>query len=402
MTAGPALSLSVLDGPEALRAIAAEWDTCVLATGADIQFIADWVLTWWKHFGRGRRFAALCLKDGEALVGVLPLCIEQVWAGLLPVRVARIAGSDHNYAILRFPLPVDRAEAAFAQVFARLICEDGCHLISLSPVSGASPDLLPLRAAAATAGLKSGPVKGARNHVLMRLPATVEDYWAGLSRRRPREHRRSLRKMEEHWRLTHRTSTPETVAADFERFAALHGTQWASTGRGGHYRDWPGSFAYYRDLLVCLAPLGRGLIEEHLGNGAVLSSRLTFRLGDTAYWRLTARCLDRDAGRTGAARVGMVERIERSIGAGARTIELGAGDYDYKVTFGGELIPLHQVVLYPRRRGGHLRARVLLAWADLVNVLYYRLWFMKLAPRVRQKLGLKPRPLWRHWIRTRL
>ena len=42
-----------------------------------------------------------------------------------------------------------------------------------------------------------------------------------------------------------------------------------------------------------------------------------------------------------------------------------------------------------------------LTQADLIHLLYYRVWFLKLAPRLRQKLGLKPRPLWRLWIRSR-
>jgi CelD/BcsL family acetyltransferase involved in cellulose biosynthesis len=402
MVACSELSLSIVDGPESIRAIAVDWDACVLATGADIQFTADWVLTWWSHFGGTRRLAAICLKDGARIVGVLPLCIETVWAGPFPVRVARIAGADHNYPIMRFALPADRIEIAFAQICAQVFGANMCHLLSLSPVSGASLDLLPIRAAAAVTGLEVGSAEATRKHVLMRLPATVEDFWAGLSGSRRKEHRRSLRKMEELWKLSHRTSTPDTVSADFERFAALHGAQWAATGRGGHYSDWPGSFAYYRDLLVRLAPLGRGFVEEHLGSGELLSSQLTFRLGSATYWRLTARSLDPEAARTGSARVGMVERIEQLFGTSSRTLEMGAGDYSYKLSFGGELIPLHQVALYSRLGLGRLLARTLLAWCDLVDYLYYRLWFIKLAPPIRDKLRLKPRPLWRLWIRTRL
>lgn len=403
MTAAPAFAVSVRHGPEALAAMAADWDGCVVATGADIFFTTDWVLTWWAHFGRGRKLVLLCLHDGACgLAGVLALAVETVWAGPLPVRVARLAGGDPNYAILRFPVPAEAAEAAFAALLAEVPRRTDCRILSLSPVSGACPDLAPLRAAAAAAGLDSGPEATDRNHVLMRLPASVEAWWDGLSRSRRREQQRSLKKMQECWRLEHHVSTPATVGADFDRFAALHGAQWAASGRGGHYRDWPGSQAYYRDLLLRLAPKGRGLIEDHLGDGAVLSTQLTFRLGETAYWRLTGRSLAPEVIRTGASRVGMVERIEQLIGAGVCTVELGAGDYDYKLHYGGELVDLHRVALIPQRGAERLQAKALLAWADLVNLLYYRLWFLKLAPRVRQRFGLKPRPLWRHWIRTRL
>lgn len=404
MTLSPAPVVSVLDDPAALAAVARDWDACVLAAGADIFFTSDWVQTWWAHFGGGRRFRALlCHEDGR-LQAVLPMAVETLWAGLLPVRVARLAGADTSYAALRFPVPTDpaRAEAAFAAFLAHLAGSEVALVISLSPVSAACPDLAPLLAAAATVGLEPGAQGRPRNHVMMRLPATVETWWAELSRSRQKEHQRSLKKMAGRWQLEHRASAPPTAGLDFDRFAALHAAQWQATGRGGHYGDWPGSQAYYRDLVTRLAPQGRALVEEHLGSGMVLSSRLTFRLGETAWWRLTARSLDAEAARMGAARVGMVERIERLIAAGVRVVELGAGDYDYKQAYGGELVVLHRVALLPRRGAGRIAARALLAWADLVDLVYYRLWFVKLAPRLQQKLGLRPRPLWRHWIRTRL
>ena len=81
-----------------------------------------------------------------------------------------------------------------------------------------------------------------------------------------------------------------------------------------------------------------------------------------------------------------------------RLVEAGAGEYEYKLSYGGELVPLHSIVLAADRPGARFGMRALLLWADALHLGYYRVWFLKLRPR----LGLRPRPLWTRWIRSRL
>jgi hypothetical protein len=40
-------------------------------------------------------------------------------------------------------------------------------------------------------------------------------------------------------------------------------------------------------------------------------------------------------------------------------------------------------------------------WSGLVDLVYYRLWFLKLAPTLR-RIGLARAPLWQYWVKTRL
>jgi hypothetical protein len=52
--------------------------------------------------------------------------------------------------------------------------------------------------------------------------------------------------------------------------------------------------------------------------------------------------------------------------------------------------------------GGTTRARaktrLLNRWSDLLHLLYYRIWFSRIAPH----LPLPRRPLWRIWMRSHL
>lgn len=392
--------MDVLDDTSAVAACRTEWDACVVATGGDLYFTTDWVLTWWHHFGKGRRFVAYRLTDAAGPVGVLAFAVETFWLGPFPVRVARLAGMDHNYAILGFPLRSDRADGALELVFDNLLRKHGCAGISLSPVSDGADGLVAVRAAAVSHGQCLMRDEVRRQHTVMHLPETFDAYLAALSKSRRREYRKDLGQLSERSALALRVSAPETVERMMATFIELHTAQWAAAGRGGHFGDWPGSADYYTDLVARLAGPEQAFLEEHRGGDVLLSSQLAFRHGGRCYWRLVARTLDPEPVRLGAGRVGMVERVRLMIEQGVRVIEAGAGEYDYKLSYGGQLVPLRQVVVGTTRKA--FRLRLLLAWANLLDLLYYRVWFKKLAPRLRHLTGAKPRPLWRAWIRTRL
>lgn len=400
MSSGPTLRMEVLDSPEELAACRTEWDACVTATDGDIYFTVDWIRTWWRHFGKGREFAAYRLIDAAGPVGVLAFVVETFWLGPFPVRVARLAGMDPNYAILGFPLRSDRAAEALELVFDDLLRTRDCNGISLSPVSGIAAGLSAIRSAAGSSGRCLVRDEGRRQHTVMHLPHNKEDYWNSLSKSRQKEFRRSRNKMQSRFVLKHHVSSAHDIDDCYKIFVSQHNQQWSAVGKGGHFSDWPGSAEFYKNLMQSLSPSGCSVVEMHFGDEKILSCRLTFIFGDRAYWRLTARTLDDEAVRMGVGKVGLVERVQKLIDGGVKTIEAGAGEYDYKLSYGGELVPLHQIVVGAPRKT--FRLRLLLAWSDILDLLYYRIWFLKLAPRLRRLTGAPPRPLWRVWIRTRL
>jgi hypothetical protein len=83
---------------------------------------------------------------------------------------------------------------------------------------------------------------------------------------------------------------------------------------------------------------------------------------------------------------------------GRTNVEAGPGHYDYKVRLNGEELALRRVVLTHSSASARARSALLLRWADLLHLVYYRGWFLKVAPR----LGRFRRPLVRAWIRSRI
>ena len=73
-----------------LASVEAEWSAlCDQARAGNVFLSPEWLGPWWKHFGAGREVRAIALRDGDKLVGFLPLFRENAHAGGLPItRVA--------------------------------------------------------------------------------------------------------------------------------------------------------------------------------------------------------------------------------------------------------------------------------------------------------------------------
>lgn len=391
------VELDVLTDIDALAPLAADWDACLEDHGGDIYHSAAWLRVWWAHFGKRRKLALFCLRASGRLVGVIPFVIER----LGPARLARLAGADPNYPFLGFGIDPDHEEAVWSAALDHLARARGCDLVSLAHLSDQAAPQAAMKAAPAS-GLTLLRDDGAREHTLMRPPGAFDAYMAGLSKTRRWEYRRDLKKMAERFEVERTVSDPAVATEALDRFIDLHQAQWRAADRQGHFDDWPGSRAFYHEATAALAPAGQALVLDHLGEGQPLSSQFILLFGDRAYWRLSARSLDPDFAEFGLGRFSLVELTRFLIERGVRQIEGGAGKYEYKTKFGFEEQPLRRLLLVRDTGPARAKARLLLAWADLLDLAYYRIWFLKLAPRLRARLKLKHRPLWSSWIRTRI
>lgn len=398
------LRISWISRLEDLIPLFPPWQQLATRTAADVYLWPDWIEVWWRHFGHGRRLMCMVAHQGERLVGVLPFALERIWAGPVPLTVARIAGTDPHCILLRLPMEADIAGKVLPICCSHLFNRCGCDVISLTPVSDRSDLAILARGLEVGSALCRRTEAPYGEHVVFDLPESFDTYLAGISKKRRGQFRRDLRTLEAEYQLREGIGAP--TAADFAAFVDFHAQQWQAVGKGGHFGDWPGSAEFYTALIgqqrhgqTGQAPLQLHSLTGHIGP---LATQFLLVSGQTVHWRLPARTLDAGAERLSVGKVGLLLMIERLIRCGVTCIEAGRGEYEYKLAYGGKSVPVRQILLGPATWSGRMRVRLLTAWAGLVNLLYYRLWFLKIAPRMRQMTGSKPRPLWRHWIRTRL
>jgi CelD/BcsL family acetyltransferase involved in cellulose biosynthesis/glycosyltransferase involved in cell wall biosynthesis len=383
---------------EDLDRVRDEWDSFVEQSGSDIYFMVDWLQAWWTHYGQGRTFHGLIMWDGARMVGALPFCVQRVWAGPVSVRLAKFVGADSTIPVFT-PAIAEGFEEPVVHAALELLFDDaGCDAVSLSPLSGLSPVAVAAERAAAGDAFRLVHSDSPGPHTVFKLPGSFEEYLQSLSKAQRKTHRRYLRTLNSCHEISFRTVSGDEAIGCFDRFVELHAAQWRPRGKLGHFGDWPASADFNRDLISRMAATGRVRFYELAGDGRVLALEYCFVLGERCYFRLRARDPDPELEKLRIGRLSHTEMFRLLIEAGQRVVETGPGHYDYKLRLGAEEHQLRRIVISRRSGPPRWRTAVLVRWADLLQLAYYRGWFLKVRPR----LGLSPRPLRQPWIVTRI
>jgi CelD/BcsL family acetyltransferase involved in cellulose biosynthesis len=376
-----------------------EWDQFVRDVGGELYVTFDWCRIWWRHYGQQRSLRLYTFREGSRLVGLAPMFIERVRLGPVSLKIAKRVGADFAMTVFALPLAADYVEIAYGELITRLIEGENCDAIWFGFMPGNDPTIGGLRQACRS--LKELMIVArdapAGPHTLFRLPDSFEAYLAGLDSRQRQNFQRRFKLLKKSYKVESDTvqysSEAEGAFADFK---ALHDNQWKAQGKLGHFGDWPGSELFNKELVSALSQLGRLRVVRLIADQRVLSYQYTFIFGDCCYWRLTARGAEREWDRFGLGILGLVHLIEAMTKEGVRRIEAGIGHYDYKLQFGGEEFETRSIVVVTP--GAALRTRIFLKLSEYFHFAYYRVWYLRLAPR----LGLMRWPLWPSWIRCRL
>jgi CelD/BcsL family acetyltransferase involved in cellulose biosynthesis len=293
----------------------------------------------------------------------------------------------------------DVAAEAFTQA-AKQLFEDGRADMLHMTGSGASSQLDAVRRSAERIAGIAEVVRDRESgsHTVFDMSGGFDAYMRGLSSHQRSNYRRKATKLSGTFKVdVDVVRDGSMLDREFKSFVEMHQAQWRAVNKLGHFDDWPASRGFSWDLVRTLAQLDRVRLVRLLADDRVVAYYWCFALNDTYYWRLSARLLGDEWDRFALGRVGVVKMMEAADAEGITAIEAGVGSYGYKENLNANTFPLHSVALVRRRPGSRLRARLTLAWGDILNLAYYQVWYVRVAPRVR----VLRRPLWRSWIRRR-
>jgi CelD/BcsL family acetyltransferase involved in cellulose biosynthesis len=384
-----------VDGADSLLSHFEEWQDLVDRTSADLFLSPMWLRSWSGTIGKGRRITGLVARVNGKMVGLLPFMIDIIWIGPLPLRIARLAGSDPHSLNLTLPIEAALRFEMLRRAFDGLLRRNRCFAVSLTPISARADYLDVLRQAGRDTVGAVFVDEIIDSHVIFDLPNSFDDYLSKqVSKSRRSQFRQNVTKLKTEYDLVDRTFVPNST--DFAAFEGMHAAQWHASGKGGHFSDWPGTAEFFRHLSDESRPEQGVVFDCQSGNFGPIYTQFALISGRRCHWRLPARALDERADRLGMGSIGMGLSIQHLIARGVTMVEAGRGKYDYKLAYGGKDVAVHRILIC---RGSPW---LLLAWTNLLDLLYYRLWFKRIAPRLRQYFGLSPRPLRRFWIGSRI
>jgi hypothetical protein len=314
------------------------------------------------------------------------------------VNVVKLIGADFMPITFRFPVLDDRLDAVVAGFISKLNTIYRWDIIYIGALCGHYPCVDHLVKSIELSTQKRCCVKISSNQVQTYYPVTSswDEQFSSLQSKQKSYLKKSFKEIEKRGlTLSSKMISYEDFDDAFEGFVEMHQFQWQSQGMPGHFVDWPYSQDFHKEVAKGLALQGNLRLLQIMVNENVISYEYMFKFSHAYQAYLTARS-NLDGGTRIDHRVRYSEKVRHAISEGLSFIDSGRGKYDYKIEMGGQLTPVHAVLVYPLSAIQMLKVRLFLKLVWLVDILYSKIWRRRIAIRS----GVRPRPFWIWWLKT--
>ena len=266
----------------------------------------------------------MTVRDAGRLVGLAPLVVARRG----PFRVLTELGRppSNYWSVLADPAAREAATAAVAaEIRAR---SDEWHALLL----GGLPQGSKLEGALRETGLR---VRARRPtpYPGIELPDSFERYLETFSRKRRKDLRRHLRRLDDGRIELRDVTAPAELGPAIDRWQEIRVRWWRSRGKAmnpdhasSRFRD------FMRDMVAALVPHELAQVWEFRHDGEVVGVEINL-LDATRYYSWMG-AYDPGARHLGLGRVAILEGIRQSIAAGRSYYDLMVGDEDYKYSYG--------------------------------------------------------------------
>lgn len=360
-----------------------QWDRAVLDLNGPIHMSFDWLRTWSEFYCDGKQIRLFIFRDGERIVGLVPIYIEQVGFAPCKLRVARLIGSAIPPKVFDPPVDATWAKQIWGAVLNQLFQKDGCDLLTVGMVSQEYVGTAALTEACREQASLVQPCESTSNEVrtMYELPDNFLNYFESINSKEKKIRKKKMRDLEEMGYVrTEIVKDPAAVAAAFEEFAKVHTTQWQAEGRTGHFHAWPRGLDYNRALVQAHGARGRVYFFKLWVGEQVATWQYTFAFGKTLYAELPARLSDPQWHRYSLGCTSQIKLIEAAIAEGFQRMDSGLGHYEYKILTNGVEAPVftHRIVSASALR----RAKIAFykKFAVCYRIALHKIWYRRITP----------------------
>jgi len=381
-----------------------EWDDFVEKNGGDIFMTYDWCRIWWKYYGKGRDLKIFIFRNNEGLVGIMPVFLENIWLGPAFIRAVKIVGSD--FTLSQFNLPIcKRYISKTIGMFFDALSVYKWDVMHIGPIVGLCEHYDLLKKSFIENGEMFCRIRESNREVqtYFKLAKDWDSHLSTFSKNGRRSIKRNYdalyRSLEgKQGVLITQCAEGDDFQTAFADFAYMHQLHWQNLGKAGHFVDWPMSYEYHKEQAENQMLRGRLRMLVSKWGDYALGYEYAYKCGNRYYAFLNSRLEPNVLENVSLGIPMFCEQVKMAINENIEYIDAMRGKYEYKMRLGGTLFPIKSILAIPKKFFVTMRVNIFFTLARLINILYYKVWFRRIAP----KLPLKQRPLWRLWIRTRL
>jgi CelD/BcsL family acetyltransferase involved in cellulose biosynthesis len=306
----------------------------------------QWARAWCQHWSEGATPWVLVARVDDRPVGLAPFVLHRR-GGLRLLRGLGVGVGNYWDVVAA---PEDREDVLSAIAGALRDRDSAWDALFLDKL----PEESTTDAALLAAGLRGG-WRAASSSPRIELPATFEDYLAGLSRNRRGKLRRNLRALDSGEMAVSEVRDPEPLRQAIDRWQALRVEWWAGREQPMQAEHGGERFlAFTQEVIPAMVALGRAVVWEVRYRDELLGITINFLDDDTFYywlWGFDVRFEELRPGHTLIAYC-----IRWSIETARRYFDFMIGDEPYKYDYA----PVQRAVRTVTVGNSRLRSRAVL------------------------------------------
>ncbi|HXF01011.1 MAG TPA: GNAT family N-acetyltransferase [Solirubrobacterales bacterium] len=309
---------------DSLESILPEWEELFRSDPEATPFMSpEWARAWWPSWGSSSRPWTVVVRDSGRLVGLAPFILRRRG----PLRILGRPGSHPSQDILA----TSELRPAVAEEVVREIVKRRREwdLLAISWF----PETSSIQPSMKRQGLRLRERRTA-TYPRLELPSSFDEYLEWLPRKRRKDLRRHLRRLDDGELEVVRVGEPAAIGAAVDRWHALKLSWWEAKEdteihpgqRGSRY------VGFLRELMPLMVSAGLGEVWELRHSGQVVGVEVS--LLDRRNFYSWQGGYDLEVAHLGPGKVAIGEGIRASIAAGRRYYDLMRGADSYKYWYG--------------------------------------------------------------------
>ena len=306
------------------------WDGLLRNSGENnpIYLTHEWLSTWWKHFGEGKKLNILLIEKENQHIGIVPLMITEYRMGPLKIRTLETIGAVNcNHIGLVRSGSSEEAVSAFLTYLEEEFAKGELVLrLTWVPDDSRFLDLLRRRTSLSPKSLvMQEKVKTIAPYIT--LSATWDEYFRSLRPNRRHVLHRKLRSLQKAHTVEFRDCTGDNLENMLSRFIDLHERRWQASHVRGVFSD-PKMEGFYRDIATQFVKKGWLNFSCLVVDDEVASAEYAFIYNRKFYCATSAR--DMRLSKYSVGHMHQMFLIQYAIEKGLREFDFLRGDEPYK------------------------------------------------------------------------